>query len=86
MGQAAVQLTLYTRLECHLCEDMVRELRPMSDLYNFNVNMVVINGDEELERIYGERVPVLVRESKIICEYFLDKNALVEELKNDAIK
>jgi glutaredoxin len=72
----SVQLTLYARNDCHLCEDMQQALAELATELNFMTEVVLIENNEELERVYGARVPVLMLEEKMICEHFLDRVAL----------
>ena len=49
---------IYSRKNCHLCheaENVVREV--LKDL-SFKLEVIFIDGDRELERLYGEEVPV----------------------------
>ena len=51
-----VQLTLFQRDECHLCE-LAWEVLAMAGVSDFD--SVFIDGDAALEREFGLRVPVL---------------------------
>ena len=73
---APAKLTLYTRIGCHLCEDMEQALPELATEFNFTIETVVIDNNNELEQAYGTKVPVLTIGDEIICEYFIDKNAL----------
>jgi glutaredoxin len=44
-------VTIYGRTGCHLCEDALQVLESMKD-------EILIDGDEELSRKYGEQIPV----------------------------
>jgi glutaredoxin len=49
---------VYSRQNCHLCheaESVVREV--LKDL-SFKLEVIYIDGNQELERLYGEEVPV----------------------------
>jgi glutaredoxin len=72
----SVQLTLYTRNDCHLCEDMKQALSKLAIELDFMTRVVLIENNEELERAFGARIPVLMLEEKIVCENFLNKAAL----------
>ena len=76
----AVQLTLYTRPGCHLCEDMAQALAELASTMSFSLRSIEIDGDAELERLYGTRVPVLMLADRLICEYFLDPHTLQQVL------
>ena len=70
------KLTVYTRDGCHLCEDMLNELAQRQIEYSYSLDVIEIDGQPELESLYGSRVPVLVHEGREICQYFLDPVAL----------
>jgi glutaredoxin len=72
----AVQLTLYTRPGCHLCEDMAQALAELAPELSFSVTTISIADDAGLEQAYGTRIPVLMLAGSVISEYFLDLHAL----------
>ena len=76
----SVKFTLYTRTGCHLCEDMEQALPELANELNFITEIIPIDNNNELEQIYGSKVPVLTLGDDIICEYFLDKAALSEAI------
>lgn len=69
-------LTVYGRPYCHLCEDMVEALRAWQVRWNFTLEVVDVDQDEELERRFGLLVPVLMVAGREICHYHLDAAAL----------
>ena len=82
---SAHQLTLYSRLGCHLCEDMENLLPPYLEETGLSLNIIYIDDDSDLEQQYGTLVPVLKAAEKEICHYFLDVKALqqyISELGN----
>jgi thiol-disulfide isomerase/thioredoxin len=76
----AVQLRLYTRQGCHLCDDMAQALAELANELKFSVQAVDISNNAVLEQTYGSRVPVLMLADRLICEYFLDPLALKQAL------
>lgn len=70
------QLTLYSRLGCHLCEDMEAQLPPYLAQTGISLDIVYIDKDSNLEQLYGTLVPVLKAAEMEICHYFLDIKAL----------
>lgn len=79
-----LELTLYSRAGCHLCEDMETLLPEVLEEFSnkgltqapTDFSIVYINNHPDLESIYGTRVPVLKAGEEEICHYFLDVKAL----------
>ncbi|MCW8830381.1 MAG: glutaredoxin family protein [Gammaproteobacteria bacterium] len=78
------QLSLYTRHGCHLCEDMERAVSELATELDFITEIISIDNNAELEQDYGHRVPVLMMGDNMICEYFLDKAALIQAVTGTA--
>ncbi|HKU69795.1 MAG TPA: glutaredoxin family protein [Burkholderiales bacterium] len=74
-------LTVYSRAYCHLCEDMIEALRSLQGLVHFEVAVVDVDSDPELERRHGEKVPVLMHGELELCHYRLDAAAVTAFLK-----
>ena len=51
-------VTIYGRTGCHLCENALQLLQSMQDELNFQIEEILIDGNEELEKLYGEKIPV----------------------------
>ena len=75
-----VRLTLYGRTYCHLCEDMLVELKALSGELAIEIDLVDIDRDPELEVRFGEWVPVLAHGETRICHYPLDLGKLTAHL------
>lgn len=52
-------ITVFTRHGCHLCDVAVAVLEGMRVELNFKIETTYIDGDLELEKLYGEQVPVI---------------------------
>jgi glutaredoxin len=52
-------VTVYSRHGCHLCEDAVKTLESMREELEFEIEIVYIDGNAELEKLYGNEVPVI---------------------------
>lgn len=75
------RLRLLGRTYCHLCSDMLAALQPLAGELEFEVSVVDVDSDPELEARYGELVPVLEdAQGREICHYFLDEPALRSRL------
>jgi len=76
-----VRLRVYGRSYCHLCDDMVAELRALQDALGFEFEVLDVDAEPTLEARFGERVPVLVdAQGEEICHYWLDADALRRRL------
>ena len=51
-------VTVYSRQGCHLCEDAVNTLESLRQELAFEIEIIYIDGNPELETLYGEQVPV----------------------------
>lgn len=72
-----IKFTLYSRLYCHLCDDMLQALEALRPLAAFAVEVLDVDSDEALLAQYDELVPVLVghRDGATalrLCHYHLD--------------
>jgi len=81
---AAIQLTLYGRNECHLCEDMQQALEELQTSLGFSLKWVDIDTDSVLYERYNTLVPVLKHGDIEICHYFLDPEALKSYFRPEA--
>jgi len=73
-------LTLYSHKACRLCTEMRVALAPWRERHGFEVEIVDIHENPELERRYGADVPVLAEGGEEICRHFLDEAALATRL------
>ena len=71
-------LTVYSRRGCHLCEEMILDLEMARRGQAWDFAVVDVDGDPELARRYGERVPVLLLGERELCAGRLDPGALEE--------
>jgi len=67
------QWTVYSRTDCSLCERLLEELvELLGPEAGAAVQVVDIDGQPELERKYGARIPVLLADGEFVCAYRLD--------------
>jgi thiol-disulfide isomerase/thioredoxin len=77
----AKTLTLYTRVGCHLCDEMKQQLERFQEQYGFSLNVVDIDADSYLRLRYSERIPVLAAGEREICHYHLNKDLVLKYLR-----
>ena len=73
MATSSIDLVLYVRRWCHLCEDMEVALEALRPSLPFELRKIDIDEHPEFEDRYGELVPVLESEGRVICHYHLDE-------------
>jgi glutaredoxin len=54
-----VTVTVYSRQGCHLCEIAEKTLQELVEELTFTLEVLYIDGDAELEKLYGTEVPVI---------------------------
>ena len=52
-------ITVFGRHGCHLCDVATEQLDSMKEELNFEIEKIYIDGDSELEKLYGEQIPVI---------------------------
>ena len=52
-------ITIYSRHGCHLCDDAFNILESMREELDFEINVVNIDEDPELVKLYSDQVPVI---------------------------
>lgn len=79
-----IELTLYGRTYCHLCDDMRNALELLRRGFSFVLHEVDVDSDPALEARFDELVPVLMtgapetppEDARELCHYFLDVSAV----------
>jgi glutaredoxin len=69
-------VTLYTKPDCSLCDDAREALERVRARRPFELRMVDITTDEQLNERYRERVPVIAVEGSDVFDYHVDEGAL----------
>ena len=64
-ARSSRDVVLYTREGCHLCDEALARLRKHRRRYRLRIEVVDIAGDLQLERDYGEIIPVVTVDGKV---------------------
>ncbi|HTY96312.1 MAG TPA: glutaredoxin family protein [Solirubrobacteraceae bacterium] len=75
-------VTVYSKPDCHLCEQAVQALRALQPELGFELQEQDIRDRDSLHRAYFERIPVIALDGEELCEYFLDEALLRERLES----
>ncbi len=76
-------ITVYTRDDCHLCEDAIATIRRVADSISTDVALELVNidDDEDLRQEYGDRVPYVLIDDRPAFKYRVDAGALRARLQ-----
>jgi len=68
------EFIVYVRSACHLCDDMLLVLNEHLESHPVPYQLIVIDiaDNADLEQKYGQLVPVLHESGTEICHYFFD--------------
>jgi glutaredoxin len=53
------KVTIYSRQGCHLCDDAFNALESMREELNFEIDVIDIDENAELVKLYSDQVPVI---------------------------
>jgi glutaredoxin len=68
-----VLLSLYGRPGCHLCDEARAVLEPLAAELGFTIDEVDIESDDELLKLYLERIPVAFLDGEHLFDFFADE-------------
>jgi len=75
-----VNVVLYTRPGCHLCDDALAVLERVRAELPFALEARDIERDDDLLRRYLERIPVVELDGEELFEFFIDEGELRRRL------
>jgi hypothetical protein len=76
------RLTLVTRADCGLCDEMAQALEALrAEQALPGMVLADVDADPELQRRWGLKVPVLLLDGAKVCEYRLDRAELLRLLR-----
>lgn len=75
------RLTIYSKAECHLCEEMKAVVkRVASAVEHISVEEIDISGDPALVNRYGLEIPVLMIDGREVAKYRIAEAELLKRL------
>ena len=79
----AATVTVYSREECHLCEEALDAVRRVADevARPVDVETVDVDADPDLREAYGERVPYVLVDGRPAFKFRVDAAELRERLE-----
>lgn len=67
-----MEVTLYTRAGCHLCDEAKAQLVPLLRQFGLALREVDVDTDSELAARFGEEVPVVLLNGRKVAKYRVD--------------
>jgi len=78
-------LTLYSRADCCLCEEMKAVLAQVQEDLPFTLEQIDISTDPELESRFGQEIPVLFVNGRKAFKYRLTAGELRRRLARERV-
>ena len=75
------QLTLFSRRDCCLCEEMKAVIRQVASRVVFQVEEIDVDTSPELQALYGNEVPVLFIDDRKAFKYRVTWKELEKKLR-----
>ena len=75
-------VTVYSRTGCHLCEVAINLIESVKSKIAFNLEVKLIDDNPELEKAYGEQVPVILIDQQPHDYWRVDVERFTNAIKN----
>jgi glutaredoxin len=76
------KVTIYSRTGCHLCEITIDKVKSVKNELNFDLQIKLIDNSLDLEKEYGEQVPVIMINDKVHDYWRVDLERFIEAIKS----
>src|SRR4051812_14287372 len=74
------KLTLYTRRDCCLCHEMKAIILAAAAEYSFSLEQIDVDGSAELQKQYGNQIPLLFIDGRKAFKYRLTAKQLARKI------
>ena len=78
------RLSVYSRGDCALCEELLAALLPWARRRSLEVEVLDVDADPQARRRYGLKIPVLLLDGAPVCHGHLDVPELERLLSGGA--
>ena len=75
------RVTIFSRPGCHLCDEAKAAIEGVRGQADFDLAEVNIDSDRELQRLYGEEIPVVTIDGRKAFKYFVDPAEFLKKLR-----
>jgi hypothetical protein len=66
---------------CSLCDDMFVELEDAMEYVDFDLEIRKIDDDDELYRLYWDKIPVLIINGKVAAKYRATRDEIIRKIE-----
>ena len=80
MGNST-RVDIYSRPGCHLCDEAKQVVERVHRRFGFVLTVTNIESDPELEKEYGEQIPVVFINGNKAFKYHVDEAAFEKKVK-----
>lgn len=79
----SVLVEIYSKPDCHLCEEAKAALLRLQRRHGFVLREVDISADAALLAEYGTRIPLVFVNGHLVCKYVVDETAVVKSIQSE---
>ena len=79
--QNIIQIDIYSRPTCHLCDEAKAVLERVRQRYAFALRVINIEEDAALEAAYGTQIPVVLINGNMAFKYHVNEAELERKMK-----
>jgi len=76
-----VDVAIYSRPGCHLCDEAKAVIERVQRRLAFNLRVIDIETDPDLEKEYGEQIPVIFINGAKVFKYHVDEAEFEKKVK-----
>jgi glutaredoxin len=81
MSRNLLNVDIYSRPGCHLCDDAKEAIERVRRRFPFQLRVINIETDAELEKAYGEQIPVVCINGNLVFKYRVDEGEFESQVK-----
>ncbi len=81
MPGVLIQVDIYSRPGCHLCDEAKEAIERVRARFPFSLRVIDVESDPELEKNYGEQIPVVFINGNKAFKYHVDEAELEKKVK-----
>lgn len=81
MSENSIRIEIYSRPGCHLCDEAKEVIERVGRRFPFALSVINIETDPDLEKLYGEQIPVVFINGNKAFKYRVDEAELEKRAK-----